>query len=341
MFVIGPPGAGKTFLCRTVKAEFEDLWAQHQLSDRGRIPVVGIEVPSRDELRPTFGTIYERLLLNMEEPLIEKKTIYGDVTLQRNEGGRLTIARQAKQSKLRLAIEQAFKHRNPYFVFFDEAQQLLGLGGLPIQDNMDCLKSLANMTNCLYVLYGTYEMRSLIDLSDQLIKRSSIIHFRRYAKKGKDKQIFQGVLYSFQINMPFPKEPDLLKHWEFFYDRTLGCIGNLYDWLLQAYQLALSDSNSLTLTEEHIAHTVFLAQNRASVVLRNIETDEKEVNSAFCEDRAEIIQTLLDKNSEHIKGSSAKREGKTTSRSKRRGRVGERNPTRDPTGGTDKGDLAA
>lgn len=341
VFVIGPPGAGKTFLCKAVKAAIEDLWAQNQLSNRGRIPVVGIEVPARDELRPTYRTIYERLLLSMEEPLIEKKITYGDITLHRREDGRLTIDKDAKQAKLRYAVEQAFNYREPYFVFFDEAQQLLGLGGLPIEDNMDCVKSLANMTDCLYVLYGTYEMRSFIDLSDQLIKRSLIIHFRRYAKKGKDKQIFQGVLHSFQINMPFPKEPDLLRHWEFFYDRTVGCVGNLYDWLLQAYQLAISDSNSQTLTEEHIAETVFLSAKRASVMLRNLGIDEKEVSSSFCEDKSKIINRLTRSKDEHDNEGRAEQGKEKAPGSKGHKRVGERNPTRDPIGGADKGDIAA
>lgn len=340
IFVIGPPGAGKTFLYKAIRAEIEDLWSQHQLSGRGRIPVIGIEVPSRDERNPSYKIIYERLLKSMEEPLLEKKIIYGDVTLRREGNGPPSIDRGATASKLRYALEQALVHRNPYAVFFDEAQQLFGFGGLSLQDHMDCLKSIANMTKVLYVLLGTYEMRSFIDLSDQLMRRSQILHFRRYTKKGKDKLTFQRVLRSFQINMPFQKEPDLLKHWEFFYDRTLGCIGNLYDWLLQAYKLALEDPNARTLTEEHIAKTVFLSENRALTMLKNFERDERELNDSVFEDETELMNKLAINKGEKNKESNAV-QSKKKARKTRGRRVGERKPGRDPIGGSGKTDLAA
>lgn len=338
VFVIGPTGAGKTFLYKGVKAEIEDLWSQHQLSDRGRIPVVGIEVPSRDELRPSYKIIYERLLKNMEEPHIEKKIIYGDVTLHRDGGGQLIIDRKPSTHKLRFALERALQNRRPYAVFLDEAQHLLNMGGLSLQDQMDCLKSIANMTNVLLVLFGTYEMRSFIDLSDQLMRRSDVIHFRRYSKKAADKRIFQTALRSFQINMPFPKEPDLMRHWEFFYDRTLGCIGNLYEWLIAAYKLAVKNPDSTTLTENHIEKTIFLSEKRSFIMLRNFQTDEKDMSESF--DKEETYFKKLGPSGKSASEGEDKNKEKTKKAGKSKS-VGSRKPGRDSTGNRKPDDLAA
>lgn len=338
VFVIGPPGAGKTFLYKGVKAEIEDLWSQQQLSDRGRIPIVGIEVPSRDELRPSYKIIYERLLKNMEEPHVEKKIIYGDVALHRDGEGQLVIVRKPGTTKLRFALEQALQNRRPYAIFLDEAQHLLNMGGLSLQDQMDCLKSIANMTNVLLVLFGTYEMRSFIDLSDQLMRRSDVIHFRRYSNKATDKRTFQITLRSFQINMPFPKEPDLMKHWEFFYNRTLGCIGNLYEWLIAAYKLAVKDPDPTTLTEKHIEKTIFLSEKRALIMLRNFQKDEKEVIEIFDTEETYFKRIKPD-------GKSAgKEEDKNKEKPKKAGKsksVGSRKLGRDSTGRRKPDDLAA
>src|SRR5205823_3414209 len=151
--------------------------------------------------------IYERLLIAMEEPLVNKKTIFADVVIRRDAEGRSAVDKSSRTSKLRYALEQALKHRRPYFVFLDEAQHLLEMAGLSFQDQMDCLKSIANMTGVLHVLFGTYEMFDLLDVSDQLMRRSAIIHLPRYGKRAGDKAFFRNTLNTFQINMPFREEP--------------------------------------------------------------------------------------------------------------------------------------
>lgn len=335
VFVIGPPGVGKTFLMKAVKAEIQAQWSQQQLSDRGRIPIVGIEVPSKDTVNPSYSIIYERLLIDMEEPLVEKKTVYADVAIQRGIDGRLSINQRIKNSKLRYAFEQAMKHRRPYAVFLDETQHLLDIGGLSIHNHMDNLKSIANLTNTLFVLFGTYEMSEFLDLSDHLIRRSAIIHFRRYRKTVADRKVFLRALKSFQINMPFEKEPDLMRHWEFFYDRTAGCIGNLYDWLAAAYKKALKDSNALTLTDDHLEETVFLSDTRAQAMDRSISQGES------------ALKTVIGTGETYFKSrkkAAASRNGNNESKAqekpkkprKRRRRVGDPKPKRYGTGGGNK-----
>jgi thymidine kinase len=274
VFVIGPTGSGKTFLKKAMRAEIEDRFVVQQEANRGRIPVVSVEIPSKDEVRPSWRIIYERLLVEMEEPLVDKKVAYSNVVMQRDSNGQLTLAAKTTTSKLRYALEQALKHRRPYAVFLDEAQHLMDMAGLSFQDQMDCLKSIANMTGVLFVLFGTYEMFSLLDMSDQLMRRSTIIHLPRYGSRAGDKAVFRNTLNTFQINMPFHRESDLLSHCEFFHERTAGCVGFFYEWLLAAYKAALRDPVAETLTEKHIEETCPLSESRAARMNKNIARDE-------------------------------------------------------------------
>ena len=50
--------------------------------------------------------------------------------------------------------------------------------------------------------------------------------------------------------MTLEKAPELEIHWEYFYERSIGCVGILKDWLTQAYRQALDESAS-TLRERH------------------------------------------------------------------------------------------
>jgi len=63
-------------------------------------------------------------------------------------------------------------------------------------------------------------------------------------------------LRSFEQHLPFPEPPELAKHWEFLYERSVGCIGILKEWLTKALSAALrNDETSLSLRhlEDHAA----------------------------------------------------------------------------------------
>lgn len=117
--MIGPGRSGKTFLSRWLEEELKREWAPQQASDPGRIPVVSIEVPGRDTLRPSWTTIYELILRALEEPLIDKKIIYADLTLYPTGNGKLKISDRTRGAKYGLAVVAAIEHRRPT-LFFDE-----------------------------------------------------------------------------------------------------------------------------------------------------------------------------------------------------------------------------
>ena len=323
VMVVGPPRAGKTFLFEWLMSEIRYEWAQQQSSDPGRIPIVGIEVPSKDTLKPSWALLYERILRAMEEPLIGKKVIYGDVALRPNENGRISFGERVAGGKMRIALEEALKYRRPLAVFMDEIHHLLSMAGLSFQDQMDCVKSLANMTETLLVLFGTYEALDLIDLSDQLTLRTKVVHLRRYTETGDDKDNFEGAINTFQLQMPFSTEPDILKHYDYIYERTLGCVGILRNWLLQAYRSALKDAA--------------LSAKQAQTRLMNIKADEKEFYGKVGEEDAITKEDNTDDDEVAVEeaviadvlpdASLAKPKPR-----RRRGRVGERGPGRDATG---------
>ncbi len=113
------------------------------------------------------------------------------------------------------------------------------------------MQSMASMTSTLHGLFGTYELLEFRNLSGQLSRRSVDIHFPRYqADCPEDLVEFFWVLKSFGEKMTFDSPPELEIHWEYFYERSIGCVGMLKDWLTQAYRKALNE-NASTLTDQH------------------------------------------------------------------------------------------
>jgi hypothetical protein len=93
------------------------------------------------------------------------------------------------------------------------------------------------------VLAGTYEILTFQDLSGQLSRRSVSIHFPRYGPGEEDQKVFQSVLYAFQRQLLVMEEPDLLRHWEYCYVRSIGCVGILRDWLVRALAVSMEQGD--------------------------------------------------------------------------------------------------
>jgi hypothetical protein len=111
------------------------------------------------------------------------------------------------------------------------------------------------MSKTVHVLVGTYDLLVFRNLSAQLSRRSIDIHFSRYrAANEADMRAFRSVLWSFQRNVPLEEEPDLLQHWKYCYERTIGCVGVLKDWLTRALAEAMEKGEktlSRALLEQH------------------------------------------------------------------------------------------
>ncbi|OLE55614.1 MAG: hypothetical protein AUG51_02320 [Acidobacteria bacterium 13_1_20CM_3_53_8] len=290
IIVVGPTGAGKSFLIRWLVNELEYEWSKIQHTDPGRIPVAWMEVPAKDTRQPSWGDYYVRALEAFEERHIEKKVLYADVSLDVKyvDGKKKLIIEEASIRKYRRALESCFKFRDPLIFLLDEAHQLVNTGGLRVEEQTENLKSVANMTRTLHGLFGTYKILDLLSLdddeeSDQLIRRSCILHFRRYLDNEDERFIFDSTVNSFLLNMPLKRTPDLSRHFDYLYERTLGCVGILRDWLVAAYTEAV-DEGAATLQLKHLKKTCLISKARSIKMLQQFAKYEDNVDTVLDSD---------------------------------------------------------
>ena len=181
------------------------------------------------------------MLLQMEEPLIDHKTRSAYLHVERDADGHfVTSPRVGTGAELQYAAEQALRYRRPAAVFVDEAQHLARMSsGRRLADQLDVIKSIASRTQTIHVLIGTYELLPFRNLSGQLSRRSVDLHFSRYrAESNDDVRVFQNVVLTFQQQLPPDQSMDLLGIWDFLYERSLGCVGVLKDWVMRSLHSA-------------------------------------------------------------------------------------------------------
>jgi energy-coupling factor transporter ATP-binding protein EcfA2 len=313
VIVLGPTGVGKT----TLRTKVEQFLEQQMPPDSGRLPFVSVDVPPPQTGRFRWRDYFARLLAAMNEPLIHAKTI------RVNSDAPTPVAAILGDSDLSYAAEQALRHRRPRVVFVDEAQHLGRVAsGRRLSDQLDVMKAMANRTGTVHVLLGTYELLAFRNLSAQLSRRCLDLHLQRYrADSAADRQIFQSVLLTFQKQLPFEsKDTDLPAMWDFLYERSIGCIGILKEWLVRASVRAIR--HSAAFTREHLDATA-LSISQCEKILA--ETREGEMRLNDSEDAKFRFRALL--GIERRDDSAAPH---PAPQNRRAAKVGQRSPRRDP-----------
>ena len=293
IFVVGPTGVGKTTLLqRTVKQLIEDARAD-ALTSPGHIPVMAMEAPSPDSGNFSWKDYFTRALMAADDPQIAEKIVYVTRGICRDETGHIHIDRALSAADLRRVLEKCLLHRQPRAFIVDEAQHIKKMAsGRRLLDQMDTLKSLANMSTTVHVLIGTYELLGMVNLSAQLARRSLTLHFPRYhADQPNDFKEFQKLLRTFQWHLPFPEESDLESHVEYFYEQCLGCTGMLKGALNAVVGAALEQGDH-TLTQRRWEQQREPHQ-KLKEMLQAIKEDEAKLRDQNDERHRQTLRTLL------------------------------------------------
>lgn len=260
IFLYGPARVGKTVMIHHVMRTLTLLIQDELERDRERFAFLYTNLHPPMTGFFSWKSYFQDGLTGLHEPLISHKILLDDEQeeSQAENTEHTSVTRkhpfrrpEGTADALRASYETAVQRRRPLAVINDEAQHIGKVGsGKRHQDQLDVIKSLADVTQTVHVLVGTYELLPLSQLSAQLIGRSIDVHFPRYLPNKKDQHKFKRLLKSFQEFMPFEEEPDtLLDNWQFCYERSIGCIGNLRLMLVRAVKAALW-SNQKTLTKE-------------------------------------------------------------------------------------------
>lgn len=207
--------------------------------------------------------------------------------------------------------------------------------GRRLSDQLDVIKSLANGTGTVHVLLGTYELLAFRNLSAQLSRRSIDIHFPRYrVDESTDQKIFLTVLRSFEQQLPLLEPPKLVEEWEYLYERSIGCVGVLKDWLVRALT-GVSRRNASVLTLRDLqAHALSVPQCD-KMLSEALEGEVSLLENAV--ERSRLRTRLgLDPQEHRREKSSSDTTTQVaidiTSPRKRRRKPGQRHPRRDPIG---------
>lgn len=250
--LFGCTGVGKTTLRLWVEKLLAEEAGEEMERDPDFIPVASIITPAPDQGPFNWRDVYVQTMHALGEPksLITKKR---SMRLQFIPEEKLAIAPILPRQELRLAMAGGLHMRRVNVLFYDDAQHFqMVTKAQRLQDQMDNLKWMADVTGTKIVLVGTYDLLNLIDLSGQLARRSASIHLARYHADDKDEfRQFASVVYAFQRHLPLAEESSLVDRCEYLYERCLGCIGILKDWLLRGLAQTL-EAGEEGLTEKRL-----------------------------------------------------------------------------------------
>jgi hypothetical protein len=292
ILVYGPSGVGKSTMIRQIVTRLNAADRSTPPGGKGPMPLLLLEARPPDT--PAFNrTDYYRTALKvLGEPFFERRVLVDIEAEPTWEKKGRKAARFQDSAELRQALEEALRRHGVRAVVVDEAQHLMKVGtGARLLDQLDWIKSMTNVTEVLHILLGTYDLLAFRNLSGQASRRSLDIHFARYQiQQEQDRHDFQGVLLALLKQVPLTVDVEtLMCHWLYFYERSIGCVGILKDWLVRAVATTLYDgSDTLTLTRLH-EHALSEAQCERMA----IEATEGEQALCSTEQHREHLWSLL------------------------------------------------
>lgn len=335
----GPTGVGKSTAIARLEQFLTEKYGERMREDPGFIPFISVKAAAPSDGNFNWKDAFTRLLEEFNETLIRKKVILRPhVEL---DGEIINNIRTLVREELRRSVRNCVRHRGTQLLIIDEASHLLLIkSSLNFRHQFELLKSIAIELEIPLILAGAYDLLGMLELNGQLIRRTEVIHFPRYtAKEIMDPQnlngnSFRNALHTLLEAIPLPKEHGLLNHLDYFYMKSLGCIGILKKWLMKALEMALQTATpSIT---RAILDVTAKSNKELKKILHETLIGEKALEDIGTTDLSHLLGFEVIPSLNIVTGNVGAQGDDlgvaSKGKSKRVGRVGKRGPSRDPVG---------
>lgn len=244
LMLFGPTGVGKSTVAKRITAR--RLTAE---PNRAIVPVVLVEAHSSDIGPYARLDYYRQVLAQLRNHAAVKDHLMNLALSSAQRPGR-QLRDAAEWLDMRDAVIYALERLQVSAIFVDEAQHLMRVEA-PFKplDQLDWLKGITNQTNVLHILVGNYDLYDFRNLSGQAARRGRDLHFPRYRLDSQAEcEEFVGALRYLLERVPLICDlDDLVSHWRWFAEWSIGCVGMLRDWVVDTVA-ALCEEGGTTLT---------------------------------------------------------------------------------------------
>jgi hypothetical protein len=281
----GPSGVGKSTVMKRIAEH-----CREEEPDPSVVPVVVVQASPEDVGSAARLDFYRQVLHQLRGHVAVRDRIL-NLPLASVRGKKSTDP--AEWLEMRDAVLYALDLLKVKAVFIDEAQHLLQADAMQKPSiQLDWLKSLANRSNRLYILVGNFSLYDFCHLNGQLARRVREEQFARYHMGSQaDAVEFTSALKVLLEQVPLDVDlPEMLTHWKWFGEWSIGCVGILCDWVVET-AATLCRTGETVLTLEALAKHALKPAQRLKLETE-ARTGEFKIEEAKKESEQELQRLL-------------------------------------------------
>lgn len=336
VIVSGPTGVGKSTLIELLCDELVSLAAAEMAQDPEVIAFGRCAVKAPGPTAFSWKDPYLQMLQSLHHPFADYRLMTAGKSLPPADKPMLkTISRDTAHSysndRLFRILQRTITHRKPKAVIFDEAHHLLRVASSQsLINQLEHLKFIADETQTLHILFGTYELIKLMDLSSALIRRREVVHFPRYIFDPGDTQgsleDFGKVVAFFAKDLADVCDFELLQEVPYLYQGSVGCVGVLRDWMFRSFTRA-QETKGRKISKPILEQTMLAASDRLALINDARDGETYFANRSLCEKDYLARLGFVETAPPSLESVTAKNENMARSR-----KPGVRKPHNDPVG---------
>ena len=281
----GPSGVGKSTVMKRIAER-----CREEEPNPSVVPVVVVQASPEDVGSSARLDFYRQVLHQLRGHVAVRDRML-NLSLARQRGKKSTDP--AEWLEMRDAVSYALDLVGVQAVCIDEAQHLMHADATQKPSiQLDWLKSLTNRTNLLYILIGNFSLYDFCHLNGQVARRMRDEHFPRYhLDRQRECEDFIGALKLLLEQVPLRVDiPEILTHWQWFGEWSIGCVGILSDWVVETV-VTLCRAGETTLTLEALTKHALKPDQRLRLETE-ARTGEFKIEQAKAQSAKELQQLL-------------------------------------------------